>query len=637
MKSQDYGLPDQQRSSSFRWLYLLFAFSLGVIALWTVTELTAVRYGHAAALGAPWFRAGGYPVYAPWSVVTWYFLFGDPHGVIDQASNYGLLIFFLPQALVMAYVASQAGMKGNRKLHGSARWATRKEVGDMGYLHGRGVYIGGYVLPKSRQIMYLRHDGPEHVLAFAPTRSGKGVGLILPTLLSWPGPSMTLDIKGENWALTSGWRKSQGHTVLRFDPTDPSGNSAAFNPLEELRLFSEHAISDAQNLALLLVDPLGKGLDDHWSKSGFAFLAPAILHCCVMIWSEHERPATLTDLSLMLADENRTIDELLQEMIEEDHAARLRGLAPHATGGDEIHIFIAAGGREMLNKADKERSSVLSTVVVNLALYRDPIIGRNTSHCDFRIDDLMNREEPVDLYLVLPASDTDRVIPLVRIIFDMVVRRITSKMEFKDGKSVAPYRHRLLFMLDEFPSIGRLPIIEKAITYIAGFGGIFYIIIQNIEQLGKVYGKDNSILGNSHILIAYASNNPATCEILSKMSGTTTVVQKKKSVSGKAGSRSPSFSIQETARPLLTPDECSRLPGMRKSGDEILPGDMLIFTAGRHPIYGKQILHFKDPVFLQRARIPAPDVTDSLYFPRQTAEPASEAPKGKSFEDYLEE
>ena len=107
MKSQDYGLPDQQRSSSFRWLYLLFAFSLGVIALWTVTELTAVRYGHAAALGAPWFRAGGYPVYAPWSVVTWYFRFGDPHGVIDQASNYGLLIFFLPQALVMAYAASQ--------------------------------------------------------------------------------------------------------------------------------------------------------------------------------------------------------------------------------------------------------------------------------------------------------------------------------------------------------------------------------------------------------------------------------------------------------------------------------------------------------------------------------------------------
>ena len=97
------------------------------------------------------------------------------------------------------------------------------------------------------------------------------------------------------------------------------------------------------------------------------------------------------------------------------------------------------------------------------------------------------------------------------------------------------------------------------------------------------------------------------------------------------------YNKQHTSRPLLTPDECSRLPGIRKSGDEILPGDMLIFTAGRHPIYGKQILHFKDPVFLQRARIPAPDVTDSLYFPRQTAEPASEAPKGKSFEDYLEE
>ena len=127
--------------------------------------------------------------------------------------------------------------------------------------------------------LYLRHNGPEHVMAFAPTRSGKGVGLILPTLLAWEGSSIVLDIKGENWALTAGWRKSQNQVVLRFDWSDPSGASAAFNPLEEIRLDMLLAIPDVQNMAAMLVDPSGRGLEDHWSKAAFAMLGGVLLHC----------------------------------------------------------------------------------------------------------------------------------------------------------------------------------------------------------------------------------------------------------------------------------------------------------------------------------------------------------------------
>ena len=149
-------------------------------------------------------------------------------------------------------------------------------------------------------------------MVFAPTRSGKGVGLILPTLLAWEGSSIVLDIKGENWALTSGWRKSIGQKALRFDPSDASGASARFNPLEEIRLDTLMAIPDAQNMASMLVDPTGKGLEDHWSKAAFAMLGGALLHCCVMIRHSLQRSATLYDLSRMLADESRTIKQLFE-------------------------------------------------------------------------------------------------------------------------------------------------------------------------------------------------------------------------------------------------------------------------------------------------------------------------------------
>ena len=147
----------------------------------------------------------------------------------------------------------------------------------MGYFEGKGVYVGGWLKKyagfssilrafrgKPEEVQhYLRHNGPEHIMVFAPTRSGKGVGLILPTLLAWEGSSIVLDIKGENWALTAGWRKSQDQVVLRFDPSDPSGASARFNPLEELRIDTMMGIPDVQNMAAMLVDPNGKGLEDH--------------------------------------------------------------------------------------------------------------------------------------------------------------------------------------------------------------------------------------------------------------------------------------------------------------------------------------------------------------------------------------
>ena len=640
MKERHYGLQDQKESRRPRTAFWVALAAIPVLALLGMTAATfkaASDYGFHEALGAPLFRLGKLPVYAPWKIFIW-----DIHpDIMTGAQTVGQTFFILPLMFVLLCVMAMRLLRGNAILHGSARWATEREIRDIGYLNGQGVYVGGWWDAKKKRLRYLRHNGPEHILCFAPTRSGKGVGLILPTLLAWRGSSITLDIKGENWALTAGWRRSQGHKVLRFDPTDASGNGCSFNPLAEVRLHSLEAIQDVQNIALMLIDPDGKGLSEHWTKAAFSFFGGAILHCCITVMAHEGRFATLHDLTLMLAGEKGSMDELLSAMIDAHDA--LFGKFEQKPSAEVIHachVFIASSAREMLAKEKKERSGVFSTALVNMGLYRDPIIALNTSRSDFRLHDLMNSESPVDLYLVVPPSGIDRVRPLMRLMVDMIVRHVCAKMEFEGGASKAGYRHRLLFMLDEFTSLGKLPVIEKGLAYIAGYGGKLYIIIQDIRQLYGEYGKETSIMGNCHVRIAYAPNDPETAEVLSKMTGQTTVVERKESLSKGKGGTSRSISISETARPLLTPDECGKRPGAVKdaSGKVVKPGHMLVFTAGQPPIYGRQILYFRDPVFSERSKMPAPAVSDSLY---RAPAPAEEQPSAPAptirFEDFLED
>lgn len=647
-----YGLQETVVKKNKKLLTVFVILGLSVVtiaALWAATEKAAIACNFHKNLGAPWFSAMGLEWYAPWSIIEWSGRL--PAEILDGAMNIGAVFFIAPLVLSgIVYMSKNKG-RGNATLHGSAHWASKKDIEKLGYFNGEGVYVGGWWDKKKNQQYYLRQNGPEHVLCFAPTRSGKGVGLILPTLLSWPGSSLVLDIKGENWALTAGWRKSEGHTVLRFDPSDASGSGCCFNPVEEIRLESLEAIQDVQNMALMLVDPDGKGLEDHWTKAAFGFFSGAILHCCIMIRALENRSANLSDLTLMLAAEDKSPEELLDEMLGEDHVACYKKFTSPEIAervGKACHTFIASSAREMKSKSDKEASGVLSSALVNMALYRDPIVTMNTEKSDFHIHDLMNAEngKPVDLFLVVSPASADRVKPLMRLIVDMIIRRVCATMKFENGASKADYKHRLLLMLDEFTSLGKLPIIEKAIAYIAGYGGKMYIIVQDTKQLNGVYGKENAIMANCHVRIAYAPNDPETADLLSKMTGQTTVVEKKVSISssgvlGKGGA-SRSTSISETARPLLTPDECMRLPGLSKdSNGNPVPGHMLIFTAGNSTIYGMQILYFRDPVFSKRAKIPAPGIserfpagiTDSLHYPRP-----SEwfTPKGKAQADPVD-
>jgi type IV secretion system protein VirD4 len=200
------------------------------------------------------------------------------------------------------------------------------------------------------------------------------------------------------------------------------------------------------------------------------------------------------------------------------------------------------------------------------------------------------------------------------------VHLLADKLHFENGRPVAHYRHRLLMMLDEFPSLGKLEILQESLAFVAGYGIKCYLVCQDINQLKSRetgYGHDESITSNCHVQNAYPPNRVETAEHLSKLTGQTTVAKEQITTSGRRASAllgQVSRTIQEVQRPLLTPDECLRMPGPLKNahGDIEEAGDMVVYVAGYPAIYGKQPLYFKDPIFQARAAIPAPKDSDKL-------------------------
>ncbi|MGH6630748.1 MAG: IncP-type conjugal transfer protein TraG, partial [Burkholderiales bacterium] len=366
----------------------------------------------------------GVPLYSPPAFFWWWFSFDAyaPRIFIEGAFITASGGF---AAIVGAIALSvlRARETKNVVTYGSARWATGKEVHAAGLLEPDGAVLGRW----GRD--YLRHDGPEHVLCFAPTRSGKGVGLVIPTLLTWPGSVIVHDIKGENWTLTAGWRRRFGR-VLLFDPTNP--DSSPYNPMLEVRR-GDAEVRDVQNIADILVDPEG-ALErrNHWEKTSHSLLAGAILH---VLYAAPDK--TLAGVANFLSDPKRPIETTLHAMMTTNHL------------GDRPHPVVASAARELLNKSENERSGVLSTAMSFLGLYRDPVVAKVTSRCDWRIADLVEDARPAALYLVVPPSDISRTKPLVRLILNQIARRLTETLETANGKA---NKRQLLLMLDEFPA-----------------------------------------------------------------------------------------------------------------------------------------------------------------------------------------
>ena len=544
------------------WGQLLFVSVVVVAFLWAATEWTAWRLAFQPQLGPAWFVIGRWPVYQPLAFFIWWFKF-DAYAPEIFIQGGGIAASGGIAALGVAIILSVWRAKEAQHVttYGSARWADIREVRRAGLLGPDGVVLGHL------GASYLRHDGPEHVLCFAPTRSGKGVGLVIPTLLTWPYSTVVHDIKGENFQLTSGWRARFG-SVLLFDPTNPA--SAAYNPLLEIRK-GDCEVRDAQNIADILVDPEG-ALErrNHWEKTSHSLLVGAILH---VLYAEADK--TLAGVANFLSDPSRAIEATLNAML----------ATPHL--GERAHPVVASSARELLNKSENERSGVLSTTMSFLGLYRDPVVAKVTGRSDWRIRDLVDGARPISLYLVVPPSDIARTKPLMRLVLNQIGRRLTESLD-TDRR-----RQRLLLMLDEFAALGRLDFFESQLAFMAGYGIRSFLITQSLNQLERAYGPNHAILDNCHIRIAFSTNDERTAKRVSDALGTATEMRAMKNYAGHR--LSPwlghlMVSRQETSRPLLTPGEVMQLS----------PNEAIVMVSGVHPVRARKVRYYEDPQFQRR-------------------------------------
>ena len=582
------------------WGQILAVTFIILTSVWAATQWTASALGFQAELGQPWFSLWDHPVYRPYDLFWWWFSYDayapqvfDTGGLIAASGGFAAIM------VAIAMSVWRGRETRNSSTYGSAHWATRRDIVRAGLFAEQGVVLGKF------NNSYLRHDGPEHVLCFAPTRSGKGVGLVIPTLLTWAGSAIVHDIKGENWSLTAGFRSGFSRALL-FDPTNLQ--SAAYNPLLEVRR-GILEVRDVQNVADVLVDPEGSlEKRNHWEKTSHALLVGAILH---VLYAETDK--TLAGVAAFLSDPGRTIETTLKAMMTTAHL-----------GEAGPHPVVASAARELLNKSENERSGVLSTAMSFLGLYRDPVIAEVTSRSQWRIADLVDAKCPATLYLVVPPSDISRTKPLIRLILNQIGRRLTEELEAGHD------RHRLLLMLDEFPALGRLDFFESALAFMAGYRIKAFLIAQSLNQIERAYGANNSILDNCHVRVAFATNDERTAKRVSESLGTAT---EQRAMKNYAGHRlSPwlghlMISRSETSRPLLTQGEMLQLPDT----------DEIVMVSGAPPVRAKKARYYADPRLQRRiVKPPAPSASVDLSSDDWSAQAAIKASRRLTAKDTAE-
>lgn len=494
---------------------------------------------------------------------------------------------------------------------------------------------------------YLRDNSNKHLCVIAPTRSGKGVGLIVPTLLGgWNSSVIVNDIKSENWGITAGFRKKMGQKVIKFEPTSDDGSTARWNPLDEIPIGDPMEVSMAQNLAAVIADYEGKGKPDHWTANAANVIMSVILHLKYAHFADPEQyphPPNLYSVAAFLKANSlksdgseepdvkgfiATIEDLqsfhhvppeglkIQEWDTKSaqYVTRiftpedLKNTYPDASSLNVpdfkyTHPIVFQAFAEIITKPDNELGSIVSTANTALKEYLDPLLARNTSVSDFCVDDLMNYKKPVSLYLVTPPSDLLRLAPIFRLFFEMMVRHHARKIgTYENGQAKTLYKHKCLFLMDEFSSLGNLKSFAATLSYIAGYGMKVFLINQGLPQINGIYGKDNQILMNCHLKIFYAPNDLDTGKYAESLLGNKTIIQDSVSDSG-GFSFKKNYSHSEGARALMTADELQRL------GEQ-----EIIVASGFPPVLTDKIKYYENNYFLKKL-CDAPIVSDVIRDP----------------------
>jgi type IV secretion system protein VirD4 len=561
----------------FVYLFVLLA---GLIA---ANQWVGYRLNYHPSLGG--VRVSEHVVYPPWALLVWARRYGND---IPKTLNEGYA--FVGGSFILATALLLIGRQLRRRIPvreiGKDRWATKRDMKAAGLHSGKGVVLG-QVGGAGGQ--YLTYDGPEHQLVSGASRSGKGVGHVIPTLLNWSGSVLAYDVKNELWDITAGLRSRMGYCLF-FNPT--RSDSARFNPLFEIRK-GTNEVRDAQNIVEMLVNPTGtKHTMDIWDQQASQFLVALILH---VLYTEPDPFKNLAVVRARLLDFKRTAKAMIT--------------LPHRfnpqTGAPEVHPEVALVAAELRRQPEKFQASVCGTAAAYLTLWADEIVARNTAASDFRLSDLVCADRPMTLYLQPPPSDAPRLRPLVRLIINQTCRAL---MEHLDRDSIGrPKRHRLLLSMDEFPTLGRLDFFTMNLRQMAGYGIKAHLIVQSFNDIIEQYGMNNTILDNCHILTAFAAADTVTCQRISQMTGTVTEYRESYSQPGRQWVGARTISHNEQVRPLLSPGDVRELP----------VDDELVFVTGFKPMRVKKVRYYADATFKSRL-LPPPDPAQGLNAPAKS-------------------
>jgi type IV secretion system protein VirD4 len=540
------------------------------------------------------------PVYNPIDFFIWFFKFN--HLTSAWIWYVGISLIGSGAALSSLFYVHfiRHSPKALSTLHGSAQFADSGEIKQTGLLDTTSpyaLYVGAWQESVKSPIHYLRYTGESNAGVFAPPRSGKGAGIIILNLLSFLGNAVVLDLKLENFHYTAGFRKSLGQRILKLDYTCTDESSACLNPLLEVRK-GIYEVRDVQNMVDIIADPDGKGRSDHWTDTANDLLVSIVLH---VLYVEEDK--SLTGVRNFVSNVHLNEEELFKYMKNTIHDPEgiYKWIDPHTGHITRTHPIVAAGASDMLNRTEAERTGITSTLKRFLKLYRDPIIAKNSRTSDFKLCDLLDTNQKITLYINMPPSDKHRLRPLIRLVLNQMLSRLTETWVPPEQRD--QHRVPLLLIMDEFPQLGRLQFFESALAYTAGYGLRTLLICQDLSQVYSEYGHHQSITSSCDLLTIYAPNKLETAQYFSNMLGSQTITRKQTNYSGHRSSPTLSHintSEQDFKRALLTPDELMRIPFDQS----------IIFKTGHRPIKGLKVMYWQDLVFYARSKLTPPLVSD---------------------------
>ena len=502
--------------------------------------------------------------------------YGPPAG----AFLFAAVLLFSVRAPLMDF----RPLNKKEKIHGDAKWADEEEIRRAKLRAKKGILLG-----RTGVRNYLICDDFQHVLLFAPTGSGKGVGFVIPNLLFWEESVICHDIKMENYELTSGYRNQKlKQRCYVWNPADPNGISYCYNPLDWLSEKPGQLVDDVQKMCNLVLPE-----QEFWQNEARSLLLGVILYLVAV-------PEKITSFG-----------EVVRTMRSDDVVYNLAVVLD--TIGGKIHPVSYMNIAAFLQKADKERSGCVSTLNSGLELWANPLIDATTATSDFDLQTV--KKEKQTIYVGVTPDNLQRLEPLLKIFYQQATDFLTRHMPQPDEP------HGVLFMMDEFPSLGEMPQFQIGIAYFRGYRVKLFLIVQDTQQLKGIYEEAgmNSFLSNSYYRVTFSANNMETANMISQLVGNKTVDQeshnKPKFLDFNPAART--MHVSETQRALLLPQEVIQLP----REEEIL------LVESFAPIKCKKILYFKDSFFTKRLLPPIELPEQEPYDPRKKPKPTvAEAP-----------